>query len=38
MNYYLEWFNVWNCVDIMLFMYDVNGLMYCDVDFVCFIE
>lgn len=38
MNYYLEWFNVYNCVDVMLLIYDVDGFIECDIEFVCFID
>lgn len=33
--YYLEWFNVYNCVEVMLMMYDVGGFSVLDMKFVC---
>lgn len=37
-DYYFEWLNVWNWVDIFLIMYDVGGLLIWDVELVEVIE
>lgn len=34
LNYYLEWFNVYNWVIIDLIIYDVGGIIELDVKFV----
>lgn len=34
LDYYFEWFNVCNCVDIIFIIYDVNGLLECDIIWV----
>lgn len=38
MDYYFEWFNVWNKVDVMLVMYDVGGVIEFDLILVSFMD
>lgn len=38
MNYYFEWFNVYNNVEVMFIMYDVGGFLEFDVVLVIFMD